>query len=288
MPTTPFAAEFVTKLSQESAWKFDTSMGAVFHPLFVCCSSPNSLGLSEAKEPVAIIDLDPFDLAFVGDIVNYTGTASYDPDGSIASYAWLFEGHTPSSGTASAGTLNWGTAGVYTVQLTVTDGTGAKSSPARLEMIVLDRDQATGSWLATSSGVYYSNNTTTWVAENSGLSGAALGVWKVIIDPATQDLPDNSKVLWAATNGGVYTTIGTAGTWALKNPGTVENDWADSPAPVPGSLNFRDIHFAGYRLFAMANWQNGSALWRSWMFYTDDAGTIRTAGTAGTITWTEV
>ena len=288
MPTTPFSAELVTKLAAESAWKFDTLLGAVFQPRVFCCSDPNDLGISGGKEPVAVPSLDPFDLAFVGDTVAYTGTASYDPDGSIVSYAWLFEGHTPSSGTASAGTLNWGTAGVYTVELIVTDGTGLDSPPSRLEMIILDRDQLTGNWLATSNGVYYSPDAVSWTAQNGGLSGSSLQVWKVKIDPATQDLPDNQKTLWAATNGGVYAAVGTAGTWAQKNPGTVDNDWSDSPAPVPGSLNFRDLHFSNDRLYALATWQNGSALWRSWLFYTDDAGAVRSEGTAGTVTWTEI
>lgn len=289
MPTTPFSAELVTKLADESAWKFDTLLGAVFHPRVYCCDNIYDMGITGGKEPVAVIDLDPFDLAFVGDTVNYTGTASYDPDGSIVSYAWQFEGHTPSSGTASAGTLNWGTAGVYTVELVVTDGTGLLSPPARLEMIILDRDQLTGNWLATSNGVYYSPDAVSWTAQNGGLSGASLGVWKVKIDPATQDLPDSQKVLWAATNGGMYTAIGTAGTWAQKNPGTVTNTWSDSPAPMPGSLNFRDLIFSGNRIFASATWQNGASAWRSWLFFTDNAIDVRSAGTAGTaVTWTEV
>lgn len=288
MPTTPFAPELVTKLTQDSAWKFETLLGGFqFHPNFFCCTNPNDMGITGGKEPVAIISLTPFDLAFVGDTVNYTGTASYDPDGSITTYAWTFEGHAPSSGTASAGTLNWGTAGIYTVQLTVTDGTGLQSSPARLDMIISNRGQITGSWLASSNGVYYSPDAETWTAQNSGLSGAGLVVHKVIIDPATQDLADSQKALWAATNAGPYFNTGTAGTWAQKLPGTVTNYANDNPAPVPGSLNFRDLHFSEDRLFAIATWQNGTSQWRSWLFYSDNAYVART-NVAGTVTWAEV
>ncbi|WKB55523.1 chitinase C-terminal domain-containing protein [Eleftheria terrae] len=61
-----------------------------------------------------------------GLVVNVNGSASADPDGTIASYAWAFgDGATASGATASR---TYAAAGTYTVTLTVTDNKGATHS----------------------------------------------------------------------------------------------------------------------------------------------------------------
>jgi len=57
---------------------------------------------------------------------SFDGSSSYDPDGSIASWAWDFGDGTSSTG-ATASHL-YAQAGSYTVKLTVTDDRGAKAS----------------------------------------------------------------------------------------------------------------------------------------------------------------
>jgi subtilisin family serine protease len=59
----------------------------------------------------------------------FDGTASSDPDGSIASYAWNFGDGT--SGTGATVTHTFAAAGTYTVTLTVTDNQGATGSTSR-------------------------------------------------------------------------------------------------------------------------------------------------------------
>jgi len=54
-----------------------------------------------------------------GVAVNFDGSASSDPDGTIASYAWSFGDG--STGTGATTTHTYATAGTYTVSLTVTD-----------------------------------------------------------------------------------------------------------------------------------------------------------------------
>jgi uncharacterized repeat protein (TIGR01451 family) len=56
-------------------------------------------------------------------LVSVDGTASHDPDGTIASYAWNFGDSTSGSGAAT--THTYATGGTYTIQLTVTDSNGA-------------------------------------------------------------------------------------------------------------------------------------------------------------------
>lgn len=287
MPTSPLSSNLQNKLDDATAWKFETQLGPVFTPRFFCCNSPNTLSISDGKEPVAVIDLSET-TAFTGDGITYTGTASYDPDGSITGYAWSFESHTPASGTASSGTLQYNTAGTYTIELTVTDGTGLQSSPARVELVIVAKyaHVLTG---GDNGGVYYSDGQSpiTWTAKNTGLSGNDLVVYDVLVDPTTISLSDAQKTIWRATAGGIQVSNDGGSSWAEKNPGTVSNFWSDSPAPTVGDLTWRDLHFNSGRLFAMATWQNGSSEWRSWIFYTDDAIDM-VADTSGSVTWTEV
>jgi hypothetical protein len=286
MATTPFSDDLVTKLAGATAWRFNSELGPVFTPRFFCCTDPNDLGITDGKAPVAVIELDP-NPALVNEDVDYTGTASYDPDGSIASYAWTFESHSPSSGTVSAGTLNYSTAGTYTIQLTVTDGTDLQSTPAREELIVMEPIFA--GYAATSSGVFFTNTegTITWSDKNSGLSGDDLICWDVKIDPATQALPEANKAVWRANRGSILVSNDGGTTWGTATPGTVTNTWADDPAPVPGSVDWRQLQFLGERLFAIGTWQNGSSEWRSWLIYTDNVADMR-ADVSGSATWSEV
>lgn len=286
MPTSPLSSSLVTKLKAATAWRFNAQLGPTFSPRFFCCDSPNSMGLSEGKEPVAVINLSP-NPALVGETVSYDGTDSYDPDGSITGYAWSFEDHTPASGTASAGTLNYATAGTFTVELVVTDGTGLKSLPAREELVV--QPPSFAGYIAASNGVYYSDGTAlAWDDKNSGLSGNDLITYSIAIDPATQQAPESNKVVWRCGENNIYISADGGGNWAAKLPGTVTNDWSDSPAPEPGSLTYRDLLFVDDRLFTLATWQNSSDAWRSWLFYTDNAADVRTEGTAATVTWNQV
>jgi len=60
--------------------------------------------------------------------VDFDAGTSYDPDGSIASYAWDFGDGTTATGVTTSHTFTATTAQTYTVRLTVTDDDGAKGS----------------------------------------------------------------------------------------------------------------------------------------------------------------
>jgi len=61
--------------------------------------------------------------------VTFNASASFDPDGSITSYAWSFGDGGSSSGVTTSHTYT--SAGTYTAQLTVTDNGGATDSATR-------------------------------------------------------------------------------------------------------------------------------------------------------------
>lgn len=272
MATSPFSTAFSAKLEDPTAWRFDSELGPTFTPRFFCCTDPNTLGITGGKEPVAIIALSP-NPAMEGETVTYTGTSSYDPDGSITDYDWTFEGHTPSSGTATNGTLAWATEGTYTVGLIVTDGTGLRSTPAQAEMVV--KAPAFAGFLATSTGVFYTDTSGTivWTEKATGVH------YCVAIDPQTNNQTIDNLTVWRAGSGVVARSTDGGSTWGTITPGTVSNYASDDPAPDAGSIDYRRLLFDGGRVYSAATWQvAGTGDWRSWLLYTDDNG----------VTWSEM
>ena len=66
----------------------------------------------------------------VGKVVTFNGSGSYDPDGTISRYNWTFGDET--TGTGITTTHTYGTAGEYTVELTVTDDGGSTDTDTAL------------------------------------------------------------------------------------------------------------------------------------------------------------
>jgi PKD repeat protein len=85
------------------------------------------------QQPVAIIAVDK-STGKTPLTINFDGRSSYDPDGSISSYAWDFGDGTTGSGYIASHTYT--TPGTFVASLVVTDDNGLPSNPATTPIIV--------------------------------------------------------------------------------------------------------------------------------------------------------
>lgn len=92
-------------------------------------------GTSGNVAPTAVIGANPT----TGDApvaVTFSGSASYDPDGVITSYAWAFGDGATATGAASSVTHTYTVPGTYNATLTVTDNMGLTSPAAATTITV--------------------------------------------------------------------------------------------------------------------------------------------------------
>jgi PKD repeat protein len=85
-------------------------------------------GTPANQPPIAALTATPVS-GYVPLTVTFSATGSYDPDGTIASYAWEFGNGGTGSGVAP--TLTYNGTGTFTALLRVTDNAGATSSVTR-------------------------------------------------------------------------------------------------------------------------------------------------------------
>ena len=85
-----------------------------------------------------IANAGPDQSSFVGTIVNFDGSESFDPDGDIVSYEWNF-GDGTATGSGIVASHSYGAVGNYTVVLTVTDNGGATATDiSNVEIVATD------------------------------------------------------------------------------------------------------------------------------------------------------
>jgi len=113
--------------------------------------------------------------ALIGANINFDGTSSSDPDGTISSYAWNFGDGT--SATNSTSTHSYSTAGTFNVTLTVTDNDG-KTSDITKQVII--NTATTGEMIddfEVDEGHFYTN--LTYSGTTTGISSTSASVARV-------------------------------------------------------------------------------------------------------------
>ena len=91
----------------------------------------------------------------VGDVLTFTGSATDDDGGSIATYAWDFGDGTTQSGASNTRTHTFSQPGTYPVRMTVTDDGGASATHEDVVYVHPAGNQATGYLYSSDFGSYY-------------------------------------------------------------------------------------------------------------------------------------
>lgn len=168
----------------------------------VVTAPPSPTTTGKNRTPVAVLAADPTS-GSAPLTVQFTGQASSDPDGSIASYDWAFGNGASASG--SSVSFTYTTPGTYLATLAVTDNRGAKHTQA--------------AWITVTPGASPTNRPPVAVASATPPSGVA--PLPVTFSGTGSSDPDGSVTgySWAFGDGGtgsgatVNHTYATAGTY---------------------------------------------------------------------------
>ena len=98
---------------------------------------------------------------------SFDGSATTDPDGTVASYSWDF-GDKSAAGTGTRPSHTYPTAGTYQVTLTVTDNQGAKGSVAHQVTVTATAPTAPAAPTGVSAVAGNTSATVSWSAPNNG------------------------------------------------------------------------------------------------------------------------
>lgn len=252
------------------AGEMEVILGPIVSPRFFCCTAGNVTGV--VKEPVAVINITPVSIC-VNDSITYSGSSSYDPDGTVTGYSWTFGDGGASL--AASGTYQYTTAGTYTVTLTVTDGTGLQGSASA--QVVVNESLVTDVFLGhRSAGCYYmpfdSCAGGTWEQRNTGLTGNWLNVRDMKMDPFTKYGPVGTRHIWIATQAGIAHSEDDMDTWTLYEDMPVpSNEKGDTPAPAVSDLDWFCVTFNPEypeEVYTLAGTTT-----RAWVYWTENYGT---------------
>ena len=173
------------------------------------------------QAPVANAGADQ--TAFVGETVSFNGSGSYDPDGTIVTYDWVFgDGET---GAGVTTTHAYATAGTYTVTLTVTDNEGATGTDTASVTVTAPNEPP----VADANGPY------------TGIEGD-----EILFNGLGSSDPDSDTLTYAWDFGDGSTGIGVSPTYTYNANGTYTvaltvNDSKVDSDPSPTTATISDV-----------------------------------------------
>jgi len=158
-----------------------------------------TIGTTPVNQPPVARPGGPY-AGLVGGAVSFSGAASSDPDGTIASYAWNFGDNTTGSGVSASRV--YAAAGTFTVTLTVTDNLGATHS-ATTTVVITNPTPSNQPPVARPGGPY------------TGVAGTA-----VAFSGTTSSDPDGSIASYAWNFGDNTTDTGATPSHVYASAGT--------------------------------------------------------------------
>jgi len=252
-------------------------IGPAFYIRSFCDDPSGTTYLS--KPPVCKLSLSP-SVQFASTNIAWDISNSRSATGTIDTFDIEWNG-TTNIGDLSAqdwstdptsGNVQYTGTGTYTATATVTDTLGKESSPAKVTVTIVTREQRV--YIGTSdAGVFILTPTTGPTAANAGLTGDDLKLRTLRAHPAHADQQTERQHIWIATAAGLAYSVDGATTWTLipaADLGTPENAAADDPAPATGDLDQIDLWFDPQddrRVYVLR-----TTATRTWLYYTDDYG----------------
>ncbi|MFV2056107.1 MAG: PKD domain-containing protein, partial [Thiohalomonadales bacterium] len=91
-----------------------------------------------APTPIAAITINTSQMIQIGDVVDFMAGTSSDPNNLTLTYAWQFEGGTPSTSTLIMEPVTFNTAGIFNASLIVTNSQNMASVPDTMMITVMD------------------------------------------------------------------------------------------------------------------------------------------------------
>lgn len=268
--------------SKTSSFEVKSYIGANFQIRFFC--DDTTAVIYAAKPPVCKLKLTPT-VQFINTDIAWDISQSISSTGTVDTYDIAWGGTTDDgdeSGTAfsgaKTGTIQYTTAGTYTVTASVTDTLGVRSTQQTQQVKIIETDDFvnlktlyTGT---TNGGIFRLEPDAEQTAINTGLTGDNLKIRAVRMHPATKSLPTSQHHLWACTAAGIVFSTDGGNSWTLKpkaDLGTPINTAGDGPAPATADLDQIDLCFDPQDQLRVYFLRTTAT--RAWLYLTSDYGT---------------
>lgn len=255
--TAPFPLSVQNRLtSTEQASKWYSLLGMVREFRAYCCNIDANSIMGIAKEPVILADVRPNPVC-VNTPIWWNISGSYAPGSTLTGWSVDFgDGTAPAGGANFPGDTTSGqhvytAPGTYTIEIQVEEGLG-KNQTSTVQVTVVECGEPIVGELWTyistdGDGVYFidwSEAVPAFIARNTGLSGPALFVRSMTMNPSTRDLNPDQHEIWIATQGGVFKTTNGGLGWAqivIPDPSNLE--FNDTPAATVDELDWHKVVF---------------------------------------------
>lgn len=252
------------------------------------CDDVDATDVYTSKPPVAMIELDPI-VQFVNVNVGWDVSNSRHPTGTIDTYDIDFGDGIISDVTAAAwsgaktGNVQYTVPGYWTVTCTVTDTLGIISTPAKVQVHIVDDMDGLGYFYTgtTDVGPYYVDSAgAADISEN--LTGDWLKLRSLKLHPQFRSLTRSLQHIWIATAAGIaLSDNGGTDDWTLFTLAAM-GEPNNATTETSADLDVIDLAFDPTDWKTIAVFRTATGTGVSWLYVTNDYGTTWTNYKAST------